>query len=625
MNLKLALITSAVMAPALALAQPPAIQDIGVPSPPKRKAQKTERPDSEWTTNMDDPPIGNPDAPVGGVLRMPISSYPDTFRLYGPNSNGMIANWHRPFSLQQIGELNTSTLVTIHPNTGNWIPLLATHWKISDDNKSVSYKLDKRVKWSDGQPVTADDYVFAYEFALDERVRDPFLLENTKSTIKSVEKIDDYTIKITGQKASWRPLFDFNAYPIPEHTTELSDTWVEDVNYQPPVTPGPYKISEWETNNFVTYSRVQNWWGDGHHYLQGLFNPEKVRLDVAQTRDLQFDMFKKGELDYLEITTARTWAEEMDFEALNKGWAKAVILYVENAEGMYGIGMNVNRPPLNDENFRKGLQHLFNFEALNNELMYNAYFKKVSAFHGTEYQNKSLTGYDFNPKKAREYFEKAGYTKRDSAGYLVNADGERASVTLNYPSKGLERHLTVLQNFYKRGGVEFNLRFLEGSTHFNRIREKASDMFLVGMTGGYYPSPYQYFHTDFKDKPQTNNFWDWGNETVDELIDIYRFNMDKNDRLSAMATLDSMIHDAAFFIHFWYAPYIRMVHYDHVKFPENYYPRRTSNFTNWPTLWIDTERQKAVETAMEAGESLGQSSEIVTLDPYNIKSRLDAK
>ncbi len=58
---------------------------------------------------------------------------------------------------------NQLRLISFHPNTGNPIPSLATHWAIAPDNQTVYFKLDPRAKWSDGKPVVADDYTFGYE------------------------------------------------------------------------------------------------------------------------------------------------------------------------------------------------------------------------------------------------------------------------------------------------------------------------------------------------------------------------------------------------------------------------------------------------------------------------------
>ena len=67
-------------------------------------------PDIKWETNMDDPPIGDPNALKGGVFYMDMEDYPLTFRLMGPNSNDSFAGWNRAFTMDL-------TLVNLHPTT----------------------------------------------------------------------------------------------------------------------------------------------------------------------------------------------------------------------------------------------------------------------------------------------------------------------------------------------------------------------------------------------------------------------------------------------------------------------------------------------------------------------------
>ena len=141
----------------------------------------------KWVTNLDDPPIGAPEAIKGGTFNTFSPSYPLTFRLMGPNSNDAFASWNRAFTMD-------FTLVTRHPNTDNFIPWMATHWSIQDDHRTLYFKLDPDARWSDGRPVTAHDYVFCREMMASEHIVDPYY--NTY--------VDNYFESVEGQ--GWVPL-----------------------------------------------------------------------------------------------------------------------------------------------------------------------------------------------------------------------------------------------------------------------------------------------------------------------------------------------------------------------------------------------------------------------------------
>ncbi|MEO8377532.1 MAG: extracellular solute-binding protein, partial [Candidatus Sumerlaeota bacterium] len=486
----------------------------------------------KWETDNEEPLIGSEKAVRGGIFNDILGAYPLTFRIYGPNSNDAFANWSREYSAD-------FGLVDRHPTTDKFIPMLATHWSVQDDHKTIYFKLDPDARWSDGEPITADDYVFAAEFRRSPLIVDPFQNAYMENYFESVEKIDDYTLKIVGKKESWRPLYDYNFSPIPKHATKLDANWPERENYAPPVVPGPYVLSSFKQGERIEFTRIPNWWGDNKRYFTGMFNPDKINLRVIESPDLQFDLFKKHELDILNVSRARQWETEMDFDAISNGYVHRKRIFTDAPQGLSGIIFNLQNPMFANKDFRKGLQYLFNFEELNKNLMFNSYYRQYSMFTGTEFENHSLKGYPFDPKKAREYLAKAGYDKRGSDGILENAKGEKARFTLLYNSKSLESHLTVVKNAYRKGGVDITLQLLEGGASFNKLLERAYDASLLSMTADVYPDPHQYFSSEFKTKKQNNNFWGFGDPEVDKLIDVYRFDMDASKRMDAMAQLDA--------------------------------------------------------------------------------------
>jgi microcin C transport system substrate-binding protein len=154
--------------------------------------------DIAWETNYDDPPIGSPEAIRGGTINLPIYDYPLTFRLMGPNSNDAFAGWNRAFTMN-------FPLVGLHPVTDRYIPWMATEWSVQDDQRTVYFRLDPDARWSDGEPITADDYVFTLEMMRSEHIVDPFMSSYAEQFFESIDRIDDYTLRIVGTRPSWRP------------------------------------------------------------------------------------------------------------------------------------------------------------------------------------------------------------------------------------------------------------------------------------------------------------------------------------------------------------------------------------------------------------------------------------
>ncbi len=591
-----------------------------------------------WETNNEDPLIGSPAAIRGGTFNYPLGAYPLTFRLVGPNSNDAFAGWNRAFTM-------AFGLVGRHPVTDNFIPMMATHWSVQEDQRTIYFRLDPDARFSDGESVTAEDYVFTWRMMQSEHIVDPFYNSYAAQYYESVDRIDDYTLRIVGTRPSWRPLPDYaGLWPTPSHAVVLDEDWVSRTTNEFQVAVGPYVVSDVARGESVTFERVDDWWGDEKRYFIGQYNFDQIALRVIQP-ERSLDYLRLGELDMITENTARTWNEEYTFEAVRNGWLKRARVFVENPSGIYGLHMNLEAPIFRNKDFRKAMQHLFNFERLNRNLMFNEYFKQISFFEGTEYANPDLEPYTFDPVLAREYLERAGYrppddtrngsflrgvwnalrgvivTRSHTDGVLVNERGEPASFTVTYGSQGLTRHLTVMQQEYRRAGVDMRLQLLEPGTAFERGLERKYEMTMTSRTAGLYPAPRQYLHTEFQRETNNNDIWGFGTEEVDQLIRIYEEDLDFENRLDAVHRIDEIVSEEAFYIPFWMAPYIRIVHWDYLQFPEFYLPRRTQSITDWMVYWIDPERRATLEEAIANGEAIELDGEI-DKDYYGIRERL---
>lgn len=595
--------------------------------------------DVRWETNNDDPPIGSPKAIRGGTFRDALGAYPLTFRLMGPNSNDAFAGWNRLFTMN-------FALVQRHPVTDRFIPMMATHWSIQSDQKTIYFKLDRDARFSDGKPITAKDYVFTWRMFQSKHIVDPFYNNYAKRYWESVDQIDDYTLRIVGTRPSWRPLSDYAVlWPTPAHATTLDDTWVKRTTNEVQIAPGPYVVTKTQRGESITFSRVPNWWGDNKRYFKGMFNFDHIHLRVIG-RDRILDYLRRGELDMMQVGSARSWNEDFVFPAVSKGWLRRARVMTDWPSGVNGLHMNLEAPIFADQRVRKAMQHLFNFDRLNRNLMFNEYFRQVSFFEGSEYANPTLQSYDFNPAKARDLLAQAGYrrpseirnpgfftkawgffrglvfTRTDTDDVLVNSKGEKLAFTLTYGSKGFERHLTVIQQEYRRAGVDMRLQLLEPGTAFERGLERKYEMIMTGRTTGFYPGPRQYLATEFKNAKNNNDIWGFGTKEVDDLITIYETDMSLDARKAAMHKIDSIVQDEAFYIPFWSAPYIRIAHWDYLQFPEFYLPRRTEQLTDYLVFWIDPKKQAALQQAMQSNKPLELDPNL-DKDFYKIRSKSD--
>jgi microcin C transport system substrate-binding protein len=627
----LGLLVPAASAPILAAEDAKPATAAAVPSGPVTLPK-----DVVWETDNDEPLIGSPKAIRGGTLNVSIGAYPLTFRIMGPNNNDFFASWNRAFT-------SAFSLVTQHPVTDKFIPLMATHWSVQKDQKTIYFKLDPDARWSDGKPITADDYVFTLEMMRSKFIVDPFMNTYAAQLFESVDKIDDYTLRVVGKRPSWRPLFDYGLWPMPKHAIVLDKDWVTRTTNQPQIAIGPYVVSDVERGQSITFKRIPNWWGDKKRYFTGMFNFDQIHLRVVPV-ERELDFVRLGELDLMLEGSVKNWHEAYTFPAVTNGWLRRARVFVDMPSGVGGFHMNLEAPIFQNKDFRIAMQYLVNFDRLNQNLWYNEYFRKSSFFEGTEFANPNVKAYGFDPVKAREYLERAGYhrpdsirnqstlaklrnvaygllfTRSDADDILVNDRGEKASFTLLYLYKALESEMTVVQQEFRRAGVDMRLQLLEPGAAFQRALERKFEMTLLNMSSGLYPDPRQYLHTDFKKAKNNNDFWGFGTQEVDDLIKTYEENLDPEARKNAMYRIDQIIHDDGFYIPFRSAPFIRLVYWDYIQFPEFYLPRRTQDLTDWFVYWIDPAKKATLEEAKRTNRAYPVDSDL-DKDFYNVRKK----
>ena len=305
--------------------------------------------DLEWITNNEDPVWSSPDAVKGGTYYDWLMSFPLTFREYGPDSNSGVASIH--------GSLDYS-LLALHPNTKRRIPSLATHWAFSKDQRTMYFKLDPDVTWSDGVKVTADDYLFDFEMNRSPHIMSPWYNEYYTKQLEKIVKYDDYTISVTAKEKKPRDeLVGMVARgPKPRHFYKLDKDYVKKYNWKFPPVTGPYTMGKVRKGKGFTLVRVKNWWGENKRYLKNRFNVDKIKYTVIRNIDVAFQHFLKGKLSSFGLTHPKFWHEKSKTPEFEKGYIHKLMFYNDTPQPMWGIFINNDHPILKDLAVREGIQ-----------------------------------------------------------------------------------------------------------------------------------------------------------------------------------------------------------------------------------------------------------------------------
>jgi microcin C transport system substrate-binding protein len=559
---------------------------------------------AEWVTNDDFPLIGDPNAKKGGTLRYGINSYPATFRIHGPNSHTV--------SNTMMSGLVYQTLIEVHPITLDIIPSLAEAWEIKEDKKTFLFRLNSKARWADGKPVTPEDVVFSWELTTDPKTQDPQLAD-IYNRFERPEIVDKYTVKFVAKSLHWRNfLFCGGLEILPAHTFQGKD-YLKEFNWKLPNGSGPYKIEKFRKGQNIILKRRDDFWAKDERAYKGLYNFDQIKFIVVRDRNLEFEKFKKGEFDFYIVNIARQWVNDTNFDKVQKGWIQKRKVFTFEPNGVYGLAMNMRRPPFDDLRVRKALAYLYNRQLFMEKLFFNEYFYMDSYYPGSIYENPNNEKIEYDPEKARKLLAEAGWKDRNEQGVLVK-DGKSFTVTLMYFSKGSERHLTIFQEDLKKVGIELNLKFLDPSTMFKLIDERNYDMASMGWNSLLFPNPEPSYHSKYADIEQTNNITGIKNSRIDEIIEAYPEMFDVNDRVKALQELDGLVYNEHPYVLNWYAPHYRALYWNKFGMPDYYFIKFTElgayNSILWH-WWYDEEKDKALKEAMENDTALPVGETIV--------------
>ena len=568
----------------------------------------------EWLTNTSDPVFASSEAVRGGVFHDAIDSFPMTFRLVGPDSNGSFAGVLRA---------NQMSLIGIHPNTLNIVPELATHWAYGKDKKTMYFKLNEKARWSDGRPVSADDYAYTLEFMRSKFIVAPWYNDYYTKEIDRVIIYDDHTIAVVGTKAEPDLHLKLGISPTPRHFFgELNEDFVRKFNWEIEPNTGAYQIRDYKKGKSIRLEKIKDWWAADLYYFKNRFNVDAVVYEVVRDSNIQWEYFKKARMDAFNLTIPQYWHEKSNIPAVTGGYIHRVWFYNDTQRSAQGMWLNQDREIFKDPNVRYAFAHAMNIEKVITQVLRNDYERLEHGFMGYgEYSNTDIRARRYDLDKVRQYMTASGW-ERGSDG-IWSKGGQRFSVEVTYSLDEHTARLVVLKEEAKKAGVELRLQKLDASATFKKFLEKRHDVAWMGWSTSLRPQYWEHFHSINAHKPQTNNITNTDDPEMDRLIDAYRNSLDEKERISLSIRIQAKIHDIGAFVPTFMVPYIRESFWRWWRLPEIPGTKQSGSLfdpfssSTGGLFWYDKSLHEQTEAAMKAGKPF----EPVTIidETYRIK------
>ena len=435
-------------------------------------------------------------------------------------------------------------LLTRDAETYEWKARLADKWEVSKDNKTFTFHLRKNAVFHDGKPVTAEDVKFSFDAIFEPKYEAAHLRPYYEGLTK-VEIVDPHTVKFTARDMYFKNFESAASLTIiPKHVYSNVDQ-SKKMN-RSLVCSGPYELTKFDRGQMIQLKKFPKWWGTTDAAYKGTYNFDMVTLRFYKDENVQIERAKKGEIDFLELRI-----EAFMKKTEGAPWGKTVTKHkiANNAPKSYGfVGWNFRKEMFQDKNTRLALAHLLNREEMNKKFRYGMSDLANGAVYIKSEYNPGNAAIKFDPKKAQELLEKAGWTDKDKNGILektVNGKPTEFKFTLLYPNKDVEKYWTLYRQDLKKAGIQMDLKYLEWNSFLKLVDEGNFDAVTMAWGGGSVdPDPKQIWHSSGA-IPGGSNFIAYKNPEVDKLIDEARVEPNKAKRVSKLKEVYKKIAEDA--------------------------------------------------------------------------------
>jgi peptide/nickel transport system substrate-binding protein len=317
-------------------------------------------------------PYANPDAPKGGRL---VQGLLGTFDSLNP----LIV---RGLAVQQIrGFVAESLMARGNDEPFTLYGLLAKSIETDDARSTVTFRLDPLARFSDGQPVLAEDVLFSWALLRD-KGRPNHRLYYAK--VARAEAPDARTVRFDLGGANDRELpLILGLMPVlPKHAVDVAT--FEETSMTAPMGSGPYRVTAVKPGASLTLTRNPDYWGRDLPVNRGLWNFDEIRLDFYREANGAFEAFKRGLYDFRVETEPLRWHDGYDFPAARNGEVIRDVIKTGMPQPSEFLVFNTRRPMFSDIRVRQALTLLFDFEWINRNYFFGLYGRAGGFFAGSE-------------------------------------------------------------------------------------------------------------------------------------------------------------------------------------------------------------------------------------------------
>lgn len=428
-----------------------------------------------------------------------------------------------------------SGLVSLNPDL-EIVPDLAKSWDVDDTGTVYTFHLREDAQFHDGKPVTAEDFKWSFERALNpaigSTVSSLYLndivgamdkLEGQADEVEGIRVIDDYTLEITidAPKAYFLAKLTYpTGFVLDRENVESGGrTWTDRPN-----GTGPFRLREHRLGEEIVLASNPFYYGEPKPAV------EEVHFLLAGGSAMI--MYESGDIDATPVGLADIERILDPTDPLHEE-----LTVVAPTLSTFYVGLNNKIPPFDDPKVRQALNYAIDKEVLANVVLRRTRVPaegilppKMPGY------NPELDVYDFDVERAKELIAESRY------GSVENLP----DITLTTSGAGAEPGLVataVIGMLEQNLGIEVSVELVESAVFLSEVGEGNYQMFVLGWSADY-PDPQDFLDILFHSK-SGNNHVNYSNPEVDRLLEEARLEQDHDRRMEMYREIERMIVEDA--------------------------------------------------------------------------------
>ncbi|HSJ58757.1 MAG TPA: peptide ABC transporter substrate-binding protein [Anaerolineae bacterium] len=443
----------------------------------------------------------------------------------------------------------------VEPNLLTEIPT-TDNGGVSEDGLMVTMNLRDDIVWSDGTPITAEDFVFTYQMIMDPN--NTVVSQYPYDQLVSVEAPDERTVVMTFSEpfAPWLAWFWRGVLPkhIIEPVFEANGSMDEaEWNLAPTVGCGPYDFAEWESGSYIRFVKNPNYWGEpakiDEIYLQ--FVPD----DASQTAALI-----AGDADL------GTFPPLSDVPALSDAGLEIMIASSGYAEGWYFNFREGATEAVTDVRVRQAIAMALDRQAITEDLLLGLTEPVETLWdplEGGRYLHPDIEPWPYDPDRARELLEEAGYTDSDGDGIREDADGNPLVLSHGTTTREIRQDAqAVAQQALREIGIDLQIQNYNADLFFGSYADGSpaalGELDLMQWSDSTaFPDPDHYYwlcsEIPSDDNPLGANYFGC-DEELDALFQQQLATIDADERAEIIREITLMMHEKVYWLGLWNDP-----------------------------------------------------------------------